>query len=89
MQSQGGTLVKHYRSMAFMGFWEVIQEFTRGIKNLRQCKEDILSYKPHALILVDYPGFNLQLPSLPRRESGCLLHGSQGVGMERVESKIC
>ncbi|HNV82019.1 MAG: lipid-A-disaccharide synthase [Tenuifilaceae bacterium] len=67
MQSQGGTLVKHYRSMAFMGFWEVIQNLRAVSKNLRQCKEDILSYKPHALILVDYPGFNLRIAKFAKR----------------------
>ncbi|HNS29937.1 MAG TPA: lipid-A-disaccharide synthase [Tenuifilaceae bacterium] len=67
MQAQGGTLVKHYRSMAFMGFWEVIQNLRAVSKNLRQCKEDILSYKPHALILVDYPGFNLRIAKFAKR----------------------
>jgi lipid-A-disaccharide synthase len=61
MQAEGGVLVKHYRSMAFMGFLEVIQNIRTISKNLKQCKEDILQFNPDAVILVDYPGFNLRI----------------------------
>lgn len=61
MQTAGAMLVKHYRHLAFMGFAEVIKHLPTIFKNLRFCKHDILSYQPDALILIDYPGFNLQL----------------------------
>ncbi len=61
MQEAGATLVKHYRDLAFMGFIEVVMNLRTIFKNLAFCKEDILAYKPDALILVDYPGFNLRI----------------------------
>ncbi len=61
MEAQGGVLVKHYRELAFMGFIEVIANIRTIAKNLKFCKQDILNYKPDALILVDYPGFNLRI----------------------------
>lgn len=61
MEAQGGVLVKHYRELAFMGFVEVIANIRTIAKNLKFCKQDILKYKPDALILVDYPGFNLRI----------------------------
>ncbi len=61
MQAAGATLVKHYKNLAFMGFAEVILNLRTIFKNLDYCKKDILSYKPDALILIDYPGFNLRI----------------------------
>jgi lipid-A-disaccharide synthase len=61
MQAQGGTIVKHYRDLAFMGFAEVIKNLPTILNNLKFCKQDILEFKPDALILVDYPGFNLRI----------------------------
>ncbi len=61
MQKQGGTLVKHYRDLAFMGFLEVIQNLKTILNNIKICKKDIQEYKPDMLILVDYPGFNLRI----------------------------
>lgn len=61
MAQKGGVLVKHYREMAFMGFWEVFKNLPQIIRNMKHCKSDILSYNPDALILVDYPGFNLRI----------------------------
>lgn len=61
MIAAGGTLQKHYRDLAFMGFLEVVKNLKTILGNLRFCKEDILNYKPDALILVDYPGFNLRI----------------------------
>lgn len=61
MQAQGGTLVKHYRDLAFMGFVEVIQNLGTIIKNIKFCKEDIRKFQPDTLILIDYPGFNLRI----------------------------
>jgi len=61
MQATGTTLVKHHRDLAFMGFVEVAKNLKTIFKNLKFCKEDILQFKPDALILIDYPGFNLRI----------------------------
>jgi len=61
MQAVGGTLVKHYKDLAFMGFLEVLLNLRTITKNLDFCKKDLLKYKPDALILVDYPGFNMRI----------------------------
>lgn len=61
MQKQGGTLVKHYRDLAFMGFLEVAMNLRTILNNIKICKEDIKKNKPDVLILVDYPGFNLRI----------------------------
>lgn len=61
MKEQGTTLVKHYRDLAFMGFVEVLMHLRTILKNIDRCKEDIQQWKPDALILVDYPGFNLRI----------------------------
>lgn len=61
MQAEGGELVKHYADMAFMGFTEVVLNLRTIFKNLRKCKEDILSWEPDVLILIDFPGFNLKI----------------------------
>ncbi len=61
MAKQGGTLVKHYRDLAFMGFLEVAMNLRTILNNIKFCKEDIQSNKPDVLILVDYPGFNLRI----------------------------
>ena len=61
MKKQGATLVKHYRYMAFMGFVEVVVNLRKVLNNIKECKKDMLAYKPDAVILVDYPGFNLRI----------------------------
>ena len=61
MQAQGGEIIKHYRELAFMGFVEVIVNLKTILRNISFCKEDILKHKPDALILIDYPGFNLRI----------------------------
>jgi lipid-A-disaccharide synthase len=61
VKSQNAELVKHYKDTAYMGFLEVILHLPAIIKNINYCKKDILQYKPDALILVDYPGFNLRI----------------------------
>lgn len=61
MQAAGANVVKHYKDLAFMGFVEVIQNIRTILKNIKDCKEDIEKYKPDAVILVDYPGFNLRI----------------------------
>ncbi len=67
MQAEGGTLVKHYRKLAFMGFIEVIANLRTILNNIKFCKEDILTYKPDVLILVDYPGFNMRIATFAKQ----------------------
>src|SRR6187402_2809385 len=61
MQAEGGTLVKHYADMAFMGFLEVVINLRTILKNLDACKKDITAWQPDVLILIDFPGFNLKI----------------------------
>ncbi|MEZ5044933.1 MAG: lipid-A-disaccharide synthase [Saprospiraceae bacterium] len=68
MEAAGGDLVKHYRDLAFMGFWEVAKNIGTILGNLRFCKQDILKYQPDVLILVDYPGFNLRIAKWAKKE---------------------
>lgn len=68
MQEQGGELVKHYRSLAFMGFIEVIANLRTIIKNIKFCKQDILAWNPDAMIFIDYPGFNLRIAEFARAQ---------------------
>ena len=61
MAAAGGTLVKHYRELAYMGFIPVLLHLPTILKNMRRCKEDIRQWQPDVVILVDYPGFNLSI----------------------------
>jgi len=67
MASKGGVLVKHYRDMAFMGFIPVLLNLRTILGNMKTCEEDIRSYKPDVVILVDYPGFNLKIARFVKR----------------------
>lgn len=68
MEEQGATLIKHYRDLAFMGFAEVVSNLGTILRNLRFCKEDILAFQPDALILIDYPGFNLRIAKWAKKQ---------------------
>lgn len=61
MWSAGGTLVKHIRDLAIMGFVEVVANLRTVLGNLKYCKRDISEFKPDAVIFIDYPGFNLKI----------------------------
>lgn len=61
MQQAGGTLVKHYKEMAFMGFLEVLINISSISKNIRFCKSDIQQFDPDTVIFIDYSGFNLRI----------------------------
>jgi len=61
MQAVGGTLVKHYKEMAYMGFIPVIMHLKTILKNMKTCKENIRQYRPDVVILIDYPSFNLKI----------------------------
>lgn len=68
MQAEGGELVKHYADMAFMGFVEVLANLRTIFRNLKACKADILAYQPDALILIDFPGFNLKIAEFAKAQ---------------------
>ena len=68
MQQAGGELVKHYKDLAFMGFVEVLVNLRTILRNIDFCKKDILQYRPDALILIDYPGFNMRIAKWARKE---------------------
>lgn len=61
MKQVGGTMVKHYREMAFMGFIPVLMNLRTILRNMQVCREDIRQYQPDVVILIDYPGFNLKI----------------------------
>ena len=67
MAAAGGTLVKHYREMAFMGLTDIIANILTIRRNMILCKNDIISYQPDSLILIDYPGFNLRMAEFASR----------------------
>lgn len=68
MQAQSNNLQKHYKELAFMGFLEVVKNIRTISKNFKTVKKDILSYQPDALILIDYPGFNLRIAKWARTQ---------------------
>lgn len=61
MQAAGGNLVKHYSSLAFMGFVEVLMNINTILSNIKFCKKNIEAFEPDVLICIDYPGFNLRI----------------------------
>ena len=69
MASEGGTLVKHYQELAYMGFIPVLMHLPTIFKNMRFCKQDIVEWQPDVLILVDYPGFNLNIAKYIHRHT--------------------
>ena len=69
MEEVGGTLVQHYRDLAFMGFIPVLLNLHTIFANLKFCKQDILDWNPDVVILVDYPGFNLKIAKFIKENS--------------------
>ena len=61
MTAVGGTRVKHYRELAYMGFIPVLLHLRTIMRNMKMCKQDIMQWQPDVVILVDYPGFNLDI----------------------------
>lgn len=61
MAAEGGTRVKHYKELAYMGFVPVLLHLGTIFSNMKKCKEDIVKWNPDVVILVDYPGFNLNI----------------------------
>ena len=69
MQAVGGTCVKHYRELAYMGFVPVLLHLRTIFRNMAQCKRDIVAWHPDVVILVDYPGFNLSIAKFLKRHT--------------------
>lgn len=69
MAEAGGTLVRHYRELAYMGFIPVLLHLPAIFRNMKQCRNDIAAWSPHVVILVDYPGFNLNIAKFVRRKT--------------------
>lgn len=69
MKAQGGTLVRHYRQTAYMGFVPVLLHLPDILRNMKQCRRDVSDWNPDVLILVDYPGFNLSIARYVRSHS--------------------
>tara|TARA_B100000575_G_scaffold287928_1_gene287072 strand:- start:4967 stop:6049 length:1083 start_codon:yes stop_codon:yes gene_type:complete len=67
MEEEGLELVKHYKDLSFMGFWEVLKNLFIVLNNLTFVKSDILNFKPNVLILVDYPGFNMRIAKFAKK----------------------
>jgi lipid-A-disaccharide synthase len=74
MQQAGGELVKHYRDLAFMGFWEVLKNIFTILRNLKFCKKDIEQFQPDVLILIDYPGFNLRIAKWAKQKGHRIIY---------------
>ncbi len=70
MRGVGGTLVKHYGELAYMGFIPVLAHLGTILSNMSKCKADIVRWSPDALILIDYPGFNLDIAKYVRKHTG-------------------
>lgn len=68
MAAQGGTIVKHYKELAFMGFWEVLINLKTILNNIAFCKKDILHFQPDVLIYIDYPGFNMRIAQWAKKQ---------------------
>lgn len=69
MAAEGGTRVKHYKELAYMGFVPVLLHLGTIFSNMKRCKEDIVAWKPDVVILVDYPGFNLNIAKLLKKNT--------------------
>ncbi len=69
MAKQGGKLLKHYREMAFMGFFTVLINLKQIRKNFKMAEKELLNFQPDVLILVDYPGFNLRMARFAKSNS--------------------
>ena len=69
MASVGGTRVKHYRELAYMGLMPVLLHLNTIMSNMKLCRKDILSWRPDVVILVDYPGFNLRIASFVKKHT--------------------
>ena len=95
MTAVGGTRVKHYRELAYMGFIPVLLHLRTIMRNMKMCKQDIMQWQPDVVILVDYPGFNLDIAKYIHSQrlkanlhspltKSLLLHLAEDLGMEGI-----
>ncbi len=70
MSAEGGTRVKHYKELAYMGFVPVLLHLPTIFRNMAMCKKDIAAWRPDVVILVDYPGFNLSIAKYAKKHTG-------------------
>src|SRR3712207_5445598 len=73
MAAVGGTRVRHYKEMAYMGFGPVLLHLPTIIANMKRCRRDIVEWQPDVLILVDYPGFNLRMAKYIKAHTNILI----------------
>jgi len=85
MKSVGGTLVKHYKELAFMGFIEVVFNLKTILNNIKIAKKDILEFQPDVIIFIDYPGFNMRIAKWAKKlgMQNALLYFPSNLGLER------
>lgn len=69
MAAEGGTRVKHYKELAYMGFVPVLLHLGTIFSNMKMCKDDVVKWKPDVVILVDYPGFNLNIAKFLKKNT--------------------
>ena len=74
MENEGVVLVKHYKELAYMGFWEVFSHLPAILQNITFCKKDMDIFQPDAVIFVDYPGFNLQIAPYAKKKGYRTIH---------------
>lgn len=67
MEEKGMQIIKHYKDLSFMGFYEVAKNIRTIIKNFSIVKKDILQFSPDVLVLVDYPGFNMRMAKFAKQ----------------------
>ncbi|CAH0995140.1 Lipid-A-disaccharide synthase [Emticicia aquatica] len=69
MQESGAEITKHYRELAFMGFWEVIKNLTKILGFISECQREIELLKPDAIVLIDYAGFNMRIAKWAKKKN--------------------
>ena len=69
MMDAGATVIKNYKDLSFMGFYEVMLNLNTILKNIRFCKSDIKKFNPNKIILIDYPGFNLRIAKWAKKNN--------------------
>lgn len=74
MAAEGGTMVHHYRDLAYMGFIPVLLHLRTIMRGMEECKRDIVSWMPHVVILIDYAGFNLSIAEYIKENTGIPVH---------------
>tara|TARA_B110000444_G_scaffold47489_1_gene43321 strand:+ start:6195 stop:7313 length:1119 start_codon:yes stop_codon:yes gene_type:complete len=69
MKSEGAIIIKHFKELSFMGFYEVLINLKTILRNISFCKNDILKFNPDKIIFIDYPGFNLRIAKWAKKNN--------------------